>query len=260
MSHFSFMFLRRLITWHPLTIYFCGIYKFNTLLDLNIFWIKSILYFVNWQNCIPRNQEFFISFLNEGNRTPLTHYWQISPEDIRWESEDAGLSHRGGHGGGRRGRKPSNHRGVIPGAGRGRGEIKAPSKKEIHPSQNGIGKVSDDLELLNTDTLVKEVCRMKLSLRNLNYARYFHFSLLILLGGESFQCKWSRSFWAWKSKENAESKINILNPFSPFSSSLMLEFDIYMLQMQDHEQALVDAIARLAYASDGESGNGYMCT
>jgi hypothetical protein len=28
--------------------------------------------------------------------------------------------------------------------------------------------------------------------------------------------------------------------------------------MQEHEQALVDAIARLADASDGESGNKYM--
>lgn len=28
--------------------------------------------------------------------------------------------------------------------------------------------------------------------------------------------------------------------------------------MQEHEQALVDAIARLGDASDGESGNGYV--
>lgn len=99
--------------------------------------------------------------------TWLTHYWlQISREDIRWEGEDPGLSHRGGHGGGQGGRrvkKSLNHGGVTPGAGRGRGPIKPQSKKEIHLSQNGVGKkMPDDLELLNTDTLVKEVCMMNM--------------------------------------------------------------------------------------------------
>lgn len=34
----------------------------------------------------------------------------------------------------------------------------------------------------------------------------------------------------------------------------------FIFNVQDHEQALVDAISRLTYASDGESGNEYMCT
>jgi hypothetical protein len=95
------------------------------------------------------------------NRSILIAYLlQISPEDIRWEGEDPGISHRGGHSGQARGIKKTLSRGgVIPGAGRGRGLIRGQSKKEFPPSQNGIGrKVSDDIELLNTDTLVKEVC------------------------------------------------------------------------------------------------------
>jgi len=34
--------------------------------------------------------------------------------------------------------------------------------------------------------------------------------------------------------------------------------DLTGILMQEHEQALVDAIARLADASDGESGNKYV--
>lgn len=95
----------------------------------------------------------------------IAYLLQISPEDIRWEGEEPGILHRGGDRGQARGvRKPLSHSGVISGVGRGRGSIKGQSKKELLPSQNGIGrKVSDDLELLNTDTLVKEVCMTKLS-------------------------------------------------------------------------------------------------
>lgn len=36
--------------------------------------------------------------------------------------------------------------------------MKVQSRKEFLPSQNGVAKkVSDDIELLNTETLVKEV-------------------------------------------------------------------------------------------------------
>lgn len=68
--------------------------------------------------------------------------------------------HRGGHSGQARGfKKALNRGGVVPGAGRGRGPMRVQSRKEFLPSQNGIGKkVYDDIELLNTDTLVKEVC------------------------------------------------------------------------------------------------------
>ncbi|KAG2686945.1 hypothetical protein I3760_09G030600 [Carya illinoinensis] len=134
---------------------------------------------------------------------------EISPEDIRWEGEDPGILHRGGHSGQPRGvKKPFSRAGVIPGAGRGRGSIKGQSRKEFPPSQNGIGKkVSDDLELLNTDTLVKEVER-------------------------------------------------VFSASHPDPS----ELEKAKKMLKEHEQALVDAIARLAYASDGESGNKCVCT
>lgn len=48
----------------------------------------------------------------------------------------------------------------VPGAGRGRGATKGQSRKDFAPSQNGLGKkvpVSDDIKLLNTETLIKEV-------------------------------------------------------------------------------------------------------
>ena len=85
--------------------------------------------------------------------------FQISPDDIRWDGEDPGISYQGGHG--FLGAKKSFSRGApAPGPGRGRGSMKGQSRKEILPSQNGIAKkVSDDIELLNTETLVKEVFR-----------------------------------------------------------------------------------------------------
>ncbi|CAB4317214.1 unnamed protein product [Prunus armeniaca] len=169
----------------------------------------------------PEDNSFYEAVITEYNRTEGRHAlvydintanetWEwvdlkeISREDIRWEGEDPGLSHRGGHGGGQGGRrvkKSLNQGGVTPGAGRGRGPIKPQSKKEIHLSQNGVGKkMPDDLELLNTDTLVKEVERV----------------------------------------------FNANHP-DPF------ELEKARKMLKDHEQALVDAIARLAYASDGES-------
>ncbi|XP_059462737.1 protein EMSY-LIKE 1-like isoform X2 [Corylus avellana] len=127
---------------------------------------------------------------------------EISPEDIRWEGEEPGIMHRGGHGGQARGvRKPLSHTGIISSVGRGRGSTKSHSKKELLPTQNGIGrKVSDDLELLNTDSLVKEVER-------------------------------------------------VFSASHPDAS----ELEKAKKMLKEHEQALIDAIARLAYASDGES-------
>lgn len=61
----------------------------------------------------------------------------------------------------------------VPGAGRGRGGTKGQSKKDLLPSQNGIGKKAlDDIQILHTDTLVKEVTengsiRIQLRLFNL---------------------------------------------------------------------------------------------
>lgn len=44
-----------------------------------------------------------------------------------------------------------------PGAGRGRGLAKPQSRKGFPPSQNGGKKGSDDIQLLHTETLIKEV-------------------------------------------------------------------------------------------------------
>lgn len=84
---------------------------------------------------------------------------QISPEDIRWEGEDPGISRKGGRPGPGRGNKKSMTRGgAVPGAGRGRGTTKGQSKKDFPLQQNGIGKKGmGDIEILHTDTLIKEV-------------------------------------------------------------------------------------------------------
>lgn len=83
---------------------------------------------------------------------------QISPEDIKWESDETGIARKGGRPGPGRGIKKSVARGVVPGAGRGRGTMKGQSKKDFPLSQNGIGKKAlGDIEILHTDTLIKEV-------------------------------------------------------------------------------------------------------
>ena len=82
--------------------------------------------------------------------------FQISPEDIRWEGEDPGINRGGRPGQGRGIKKSSVRGGAVSGAGRGRGTLKGQAKKEL--PQNGIGKKgSGDIELLHTDTLIKEV-------------------------------------------------------------------------------------------------------
>eukprot|EP00268_Persea_americana_P043320 TRINITY_DN4351_c0_g1_i5.p1 TRINITY_DN4351_c0_g1~~TRINITY_DN4351_c0_g1_i5.p1 ORF type:complete len:489 (-),score=131.70 TRINITY_DN4351_c0_g1_i5:458-1924(-) len=130
---------------------------------------------------------------------------EISHEDIRWEDEDPGISRRTVRGGPGRGVKKSVGRGgVTPGVGRGRGGPKNQTKKDFPPSQNGIGKKSsDDIEILHTDTLIKEV---------------------------------ERVFGA--------------------SHPDPLEIEKAKKVLKEHEQALIDAIARLADASDGESEEG----
>ncbi|WJX11272.1 hypothetical protein P8452_01905 [Trifolium repens] len=127
---------------------------------------------------------------------------EISPEDIRWEGEDPGILYRGGHSGqGRGAKKFFGHGGDTLGAGRGRGHPRFHSRKELAVPQNGIGNnVSDEIELLNTDSLVKEVERV-------------------------------------------------------FATSLpdSVELEKAKQMLKEHEQALVDAISRIADASDGES-------
>ncbi|EEF48835.1 conserved hypothetical protein [Ricinus communis] len=129
---------------------------------------------------------------------------EISPEDIRWKDEDQGVFRRGGRPGPGRGNKKSMaHGGGLGGAGRGRGTMKGQSRKEFPLAQNGIGrKALDDIEILHTDTLIKEV-----------------------------------------------EKVFSANHADP------MEIEKAKKVLQEHEQALVDAIARLEDASDGESGN-----
>jgi hypothetical protein len=87
---------------------------------------------------------------------------EIPPEDIRWDGEESGVALNIGHGSASfRG----NRRGQIHG-GRGRGpRIHQPRRELVPPptQQNGSGgrrTSSDDIELFNTDSLVKEVERV----------------------------------------------------------------------------------------------------
>lgn len=128
---------------------------------------------------------------------------EIPPEDIRWDGEDPNISYRGGHGG--RGAKKSFGQGPqgvsAASARRGQGAAKGHFTKEYVASLNGVPrKISDDIELFDTEALVKEVERV----------------------------------------------FDATNP-DP------LELANAKKRLKEHEQALVDALARLADASDGES-------
>ncbi|CAL8113450.1 unnamed protein product [Prunus armeniaca] len=141
--------------------------------------------------------------INSANETwEWVNLSEISPEDIQWVGEDPGISHRGGYGGSGHGINRSVGRDNVPVPGRGRGIPKGQSRKDFPPSQNGIGKKApDDIQLLHTDTLIKEV---------------------------------ERVFGA-----------NHPDP---------VEIEKAKKVLKDHEQALIDAIAKLADISDGESG------
>lgn len=82
----------------------------------------------------------------------------MGPEDIRWEGDDPGL-YQGNRAAPGSGGKKSTSRGVsTPGTGRGRGFQKNIPKKEFPRSQNGVGKrSSDDIDILHTESLIKEV-------------------------------------------------------------------------------------------------------
>ncbi|KAM3256148.1 hypothetical protein ACQJBY_048957 [Aegilops geniculata] len=125
----------------------------------------------------------------------------IKPEDIIWQGEDPGL-YQGGRGAPGSGGKKSTSRVMpTPGTGRGRGFQKNVSKKDFPRSQNGVGKrSSDDIDILHTESLIKEVERV----------------------------------------------FSVSHP-DP------LEVDKAKKALKEQEQSLIDAIARLAEASDGES-------
>ncbi|KAI5341595.1 PREDICTED: EMSY-LIKE [Prunus dulcis] len=143
--------------------------------------------------------------INSANETwEWVNLSEISPEDIQWVGEDPGISRRGGYGGSGHGINRSVGRDNVPVPGRGRGIPKGQSRKDFPPSQNGIGKKApDDIQLLHTDTLIKEV---------------------------------ERVFGA-----------NHPDP---------VEIEKAKKVLKDHEQALIDAIAKLADISDGESADG----
>ncbi|KAK9010467.1 hypothetical protein V6N11_036975 [Hibiscus sabdariffa] len=139
--------------------------------------------------------------INTGNETwEWIDLKQIPPDDIRWDGEDPGISYRRGHG--FHGAKKSFSRGdPAAGPGRARGSTKGQSRKELLPSQNGIGKkLSNEIELPNTEMLVKEVER-------------------------------------------------VFDTSHPDP----IELEKAKKKLKEQEQALIDAIARLSDASDGES-------
>ncbi|KAF4359193.1 hypothetical protein F8388_005302 [Cannabis sativa] len=101
----------------------------------------------------PEDNHFYEAVITDYNAL------EISPEDIRWEGDDPGVTRKGGRPGPGRGSKKSMTRGgAVPGIGRGRGTPKGQPKKDFPLQQNGIGKKSmGDIEILHTDTLIKEV-------------------------------------------------------------------------------------------------------
>lgn len=128
---------------------------------------------------------------------------EISPEDIQWVGEDPGISRHfeSGHG-----RPVEREGGGGPALARGRGGgvPRSQAKKDLLPLQNGSRKKeSDEIQILHTDSLVKEV-------------------------------------------ERVFSNIHP-NP---------VEVEKAKKALKDQEQALTDAIAKLADISDGESDEG----
>ncbi|KAK1386686.1 ENT domain-containing protein [Heracleum sosnowskyi] len=84
---------------------------------------------------------------------------EIPPEDIRWVDEDAGLSHQSGVGIQGPGDNNDIH-GIYPNIGRGKGAMRDQNEKEFPLSENVVVKTSDEIEILHTDTLIKEVQKM----------------------------------------------------------------------------------------------------
>ncbi|KAK4764203.1 hypothetical protein SAY87_013641 [Trapa incisa] len=86
---------------------------------------------------------------------------EISRDDIRWEGEDPGVSHRATQPGpGHRVKKSMLHGGSSAGLVRGRGSIKSQLKKDVPSSKRGMKKKTvGDIKILHTDTLLKEIER-----------------------------------------------------------------------------------------------------
>ncbi|CAH2053941.1 unnamed protein product, partial [Thlaspi arvense] len=86
---------------------------------------------------------------------------EIPPEDIRWDGEESGIALNVGHGGGstRGNRRSQSHigRGRGPRIHQPRRELLPPSTQQNGGAGGGRRTSSDDIELFNTDSLVKEV-------------------------------------------------------------------------------------------------------
>ncbi|XP_029145107.1 protein EMSY-LIKE 3 isoform X7 [Arachis hypogaea] len=145
----------------------------------------------------PDDNHFYEAVITDYNAS------EISPKDIRWEGEDPGISQRGVRAGPGRGIKKSVSRGgAVTVVGRGRGMTKVLKKNFISSQTNGSRrKPTSDIELLHTDTLIKEQVE----------------------------------------------KIFSANHPDP------VDMEKAKKMLKEHEQALVNAIARLGDASDGES-------
>ncbi|KAE8657833.1 Protein EMSY-LIKE 3 [Hibiscus syriacus] len=166
----------------------------------------------------PEDNHFYEAVITDYNRVEGRHAlvydintadeaWEwvnlkeISPEDIRWEGDDPGIPRRGGCPGLGRGIKKSLASSGVAGAGRGRGSSKGQANQDFPLMQNGVGnKVLEDIEILHTDSLIKEV-------------------------------------------------ENVFGASHPDS----IEIENAKKVLKEHEQALVDAIARLEGACDGAS-------
>lgn len=71
--------------------------------------------------------------------------------------EDPGLSHQNVLGR-QSNENPKNHEG-YPNSGLGEGAMRDHNEKEVPFSENGVAeKSSDEIEILHTETLIKEVC------------------------------------------------------------------------------------------------------
>lgn len=112
----------------------------------------------------PQNGRHHLVYdINKANETwEWVDLRELPEGDIQWEGEVLGVPRRTDRGGpGRSVKKPVGRGGAVPGASKGRGGSKNQMKKDFLPSQNGIGKKrSDDIEILHTDTLIKEVERV----------------------------------------------------------------------------------------------------
>lgn len=78
---------------------------------------------------------------------------QIPPEDIRWDGEENGVALNVGHGSG----AIRGNRRTLSNGGRGSGPRTQPRREHLATQNGGGRKFFDEIELFNTDSLVKEV-------------------------------------------------------------------------------------------------------